>query len=373
MVTLDWSQINAWRVAQHSLVQRAEDGQLHEVVTRLGGVHAQLMSAAEWSLGVRVEGLTPADVENALWQDRTLVKTWAMRGTLHLINAQELPLYVAARAAYGIKRPPSYYTYHGVTPAEYDAILETIPRVLTDEPVTREDLAQAVAQAAGMPNRADVLLGGWGSLLKPSAFRGEICFGPSQGQKVTFVHPRRWLAAWQEHDPQAAWQEMARRYLTVYGPATLDHFARWWGVPVAPVKKLFRSLGDEIEAVEVEGDQAWALAATLEAMQSLPATRSVRLLPQFDAYVVGVERDQEAVLSQTHKGRVHRPQGWISAVVLVAGRMEGVWSLDRRRDQSVVTVEMFDLPAARVEDALRAEVKRLGDFLETEVELVFEG
>src|SRR3990172_8621004 len=109
MAALSWRQVNAWRLSQHSLLQRAEHRQLLEVVTRLGGVQAQLMSAAELALWARVDGLAPGDVQNALWRDRTLVKTWAMRGTLHLLTASELPLYVAARSAHTIHRTPSYY------------------------------------------------------------------------------------------------------------------------------------------------------------------------------------------------------------------------------------------------------------------------
>jgi hypothetical protein len=371
MVALNWQQVNAWRLTQHHLLPRAGHRELHAVVTRIGGVQAQVMPAAEWSLGARVDALTPADIQRALWQERTLIKTWAMRGTLHLLEAQALPLYVAARRAHKIHRPPSYYTYHGVTPAEYDAILEAIPQTLSDQPLTREQLAEGVAQAAGMPNLRAVLLSGWGALLKPSAFAGEICFGPNQGQNVTFVQPRRWIGDWQPIDPQQAFQEMARRYLAAYGPAMPDDFARWWGTPASQAKKVFRALGAELTPVEVEGRQAWALAATVEPMQSLDAPRSVRLLPQFDAYVIGVARDCDAILPHAYKGRVYRPQGWISAVVLVDGRMQGVWTIDRQRAKGVVQVEMFDAPAAGVEAELQSEAKRLGDFLGSDLELTF--
>ena len=114
--------------------------------------------------------------------------------------------------------------------------------------------------------------------------------------------------------------EIARRYLSAYGPATPDDFARWWGLEASHAKKLFRSLGEEIETVDVEGWQAWALISTLGELKAFEASHSVRLIPQFDAYVVGISRDCVPVLSQNYKARVYRPQGWISAVVLVDGR-----------------------------------------------------
>jgi hypothetical protein len=363
-IELRWEQVHSWRLAQHSLAPRLASAQLLPVVARLGGIHAQLTSAAELSLAARLEGLPPAAVENALWRERTLVKTWAMRGTLHLLAAADLPLYVAARAALPIRRPPSYFTYHGLTPAEFDAIGEHAPQVLSATPITREALAAAVAQAAGMPNLRDVLLSGWGALLKPLAFRGELCFGPNQGQNVTFVRPAAWLGGWPgasvPDEPYAALQAVARRYLTAYGPATPEDFARWWGTDAGPAKKLFRSLGEELASVVIEGWPAWALAAHVDPLRALAGPRSVRLLPQFDAYVVGLPRDQAALLLPLYKSRVHRPQGWISAVVLIDGRIAGVWEHERRRGKVTVKVSLFAPPDSEQEQALAAEAARLG-------------
>jgi hypothetical protein len=327
-------------------------------------------------------------VQAALWRDRSLIKTWAMRGTLHLLAASDFPLYIAARSAVAIRRPPSYYTYHGVTPDELDAILEGVPQALSGEPLTREQLAEAVARRAGSPNLREVLLSGWGALLKPSAFRGDLCFGPSQGQNVTFVRPDLWMRpgskaktqgarpeaggpARQPLDPAVALKEMARRYLNAFGPASSDDFARWWGIQAGPAKKVFRSLDAEIEAVDVEGWKAWALASTLEQVKTLEAARSVRLLPQFDTYTVGISRDCEPVLSSAFKDRVYRPQGWISAIVLVDGRIEGTWEYDSRRSKTVLKVEMFRPPEEMVKREIEVEARRLGEFLWTEVELEY--
>jgi hypothetical protein len=369
MLSLSWSKVNAWRLSQHSLLQRAErqQQQLLDVVTRIGGVHAQLMSSAELALWARVEGLSQDDVRNALWQDRTLLKTWAMRGTLHLLTASEFSWYVAARSAHTIRRPPSYFTYHGVTPAEYEAIVETVPQVLSDKPMTREQLADAIAKQARKPKLRDVLLSGWGALLKPSAFRGDLCFGPNQGQNVTFVHPARWIGEWRSPAPQQALQEIARRYLNAYGPASADDFARWWGIDAGPAKKLFRALAQEIEPVEVEGRQVYVLSHTLDKLKALKAARSIRLLPQFDAYVVGLSRDDTQLLPAAQKARVFRPQGWISAVVLVDGRVAGVWELSQQGSHSTANVELFESPTPVLRRGIQAEVRRLGEFLHTEI------
>ena len=384
MASLTWQQVNAWRLSQHALSPRLKRKDFLEAVTRTGGIQAQVLSAAELALWARVDGLTREDVQSALWQDRTLVKTWAMRGTLHLMRAADLPLYVAARSADEIRDWLKYFTYYGISEAQYKAFMAAVPQVLSSEPLTREQLASAVAKHTGVPELEKLLLASsWGSLWKPSAWRGDLCFGPNQGRNVTFVNPHLWLGPNAKQDrqpaePYAALQETARRYLRAYGPATPEDFARWWdgSAGIVPAKKLFRSIEDELETVDVEGWQAFSLRATVEPMQKLEAQGEaqevVRLLPLFDAYTLGLGRDIEPILPRAYKSRVFRPQGWVSAVVLVDGRMEGVWDYEVRPSQTTVRVRMFASPAASTHEAIEAEAERLNAFLNTRVVLKFE-
>jgi uncharacterized protein YcaQ len=373
MKSLKWHQVNAWRLSQHCLSSRLERRDFVKAVTLTGGIQAQVMSAAELALWARVDGLTREDIQAALWQERALVKTWAMRGTLHLICASELPLYVAARGMYKMRNWLKYFTYYGITPAQFEAFIAAVPQVLDSEPMTREQLATALAKHIGAPELGRLLLSSsWGSLWKPSALRGDLCFGPNQGRNVTFVRPSQWLGAWQPIEPMPALQEIARRYLQAYGPATAKEFARWWELGIVPAQKLFQSLEDELEEVDIEGRRAFALRATLEPMQRLEAAGVVRLLPLFDAYTLGLGRNLGPLLPHAYQNRVFRPQGWISAVVLVDGYMKGVWEYKIRRAQTSVKVRLFSSPTAAIKQGLEAEAERLGAFLGTRVELAYE-
>ncbi len=375
MKSFKWDQVNAWRLSQHCLAPRLQRQDYVKAVTRTGGIQAQVMSAAELALGARVDGLTPQDVQAALWQDRTLVKTWAMRAALHLISADEFPLYVAARSVQDTRNWLKYFTYFGIPPAQYDAILTAVPQVLGSEPMTREQLAAALARHLGAPEIGTRLLSSsWGSLWKPSAWRGDLCFGPNQGRSATFVNPWEWFggklrSARQLVEPYAALQEIARRYLRAYGPATPELFARWWELGIVPARKLFQSIEDELEAVEVEGRRALALRTTLEPMQRIELSGSVNLLPLFDAYVLGLGRglELEPLLPREYQSQVYRPQGWISAVVLVDGTMKGVWEHQIRRSQTTLKVRMFSSPTPAIQRGIEAEAERLGAFLNTKV------
>jgi hypothetical protein len=343
MISLTWEQVRAWRMEQQCLAPRLRRHNFIRAVERVLGVQAQVMSAAELSVGVRADGLKRADVQGALWQDRTLVQTWAMRGTIHLFAAEDLPLVVAARCAGGGRFRLHDFLQLGFTEAQYDEFLLAVPEVFGDEPVTREALANGVAERMKTPEVSRALLGSsWGTLWKPSMFRGELCFGPGDGRTRTFVNPRKWLREWKEWEPKEAQQEVTRRYLRAYGPATPRDFSFWWdGGGRTFGKRMFESLGDEVETVDVEGWKATALRSTVESMEKVKVDHSVRLLPMFDVYVLTQSRNLEPVLAMEHKDKVFRPAAWVSAVVLVDGRIEGVWEYETRKGQTHVKVRMF--------------------------------
>src|SRR5258708_4377736 len=194
MTALKWPQVHAWRLSQHGLSPRFSSQDLVQAVTRTAGIQAQVMSAAELAVCTRVEGLSPHDVQSVIFQDRTLVRTWAMRGTLHLLSVRELPLYVAARDWQHDASWLRYLAEFDLSPAQQDAFLFAIPHVLEQGPLTRLQLADAVARHTGVAHLRDVILSSsWGSPLKASAYRGDLCFGPGQGQNCTFMNPRVWI------------------------------------------------------------------------------------------------------------------------------------------------------------------------------------
>jgi hypothetical protein len=373
MISLTWEQVRTWRLAQQGLVPRWDQPDVIRPVERVLGVQAQVMSAAEVAIGARVEGLTREQVQQALWRDRTLVKTWAMRGTIHIFAAADLPLVVAARCAGGGRYRLNDFLQFGFTEAQYDEFLRAVPEVLDDAAMTREALANGVAERMKTPAvRRALLETSWGTLWKPAMFRGELCFGPSERRTQTYVNPRRWLREWQEWEPREAQQEVTRRYLRTYGPATPRDFGFWWnGGGTAFEQKMFAALGEEVETVDVEGWPATALRSTLDAMTQGRAEQSVRLLPMFDVYVLSQSRHLEPVLATEHKDKVFRPAAWISATVLVDGKMAGVWEYETRKDQTRVQIRMFTPPAEQVRREIEAEAHRLESFLATNVAVEF--
>ncbi len=370
-INLTWPQVLAWRVAQQRLDKPAPRDQMLAVVRDICGLQAQVMSAAALALAARVADVTPDDVADALWKQRTMVKLWAMRGTLHLLPASDIPIYVAAASATRrFHMRAGWLKYYGLTSEEMAAFLEATRTILSDQPISRTQFAEVVVTQTGAAGLSTALLSGWGSVLKPASYHGYLCFGPSQGQNVTFVQTQRWLADWQDVDEEYAIAEVVRRYLHAYGPMPMEAFASWWGVAAADAKRMFRRVSEEIVAVEVEGWEGWALASDIPHMEQATAT-SVRLLGNFDPYILGAGRSRTAIVPEAHMARVFRIAGWVSPVLLVNGMVAGVWQYTQQRKGIDIRVEPFSLLSDAVKALVGAEVERIGRFFGSPITLTY--
>jgi hypothetical protein len=302
-----------WRIARHHLGPE-KGADVVAVARRIGGLHAQVASSAQASADLRLAA--PADLDRALWQDRTLVRTWAARGTLHLLPAADLPLWVAAMSTRTRETKASWLKYHGVTADQMRDLFAALPDVLGADPLTREELAARLIGATGHEDLRGPLTQGFGAVLKPAAFRGLLCSGPPRGRNVTFVAPQQWFGPLEVPPAEEGIDALALAYLGAYGPAHPDEFARWFDLTPAQAKKSFGRLSAKLTSV---GD--------LGAVPDGPApavSDTVLLLPAFDPYVVGSTRQLDRI-SSGPKDAVSRPQGWISPTLVVDGRIEGIW------------------------------------------------
>jgi hypothetical protein len=360
---LTWSGVTARRMARHALAAPATDLGPAGVAGVLCGAHAQVLSAAELSIGRRIAGATRTDVQRALWVERTLVKTFGPRGTIHLLPASDLPMWTGALSAL-----PSSVPAHpeGVrfTPGESDEVIAAIGDVLADTELTVDELTEALADRAGpwAVERTMAAFQGmwprWRQLTSRAAHRGMLCFGPVRGRKVTYTHPRRWLPGFRPAGGGAALRTLVMRYLYAYGPATPQHFAKWLGIPPRYAAGLFGELAGELERVDVDGVAGWAVAGDA-AVPSRPH-RGIRLLPYFDSYVVAGQ-PRERLYPGAAAARALTPAGQAGnyPVLLVDGVVGGVWHQRRSGRKLALTVEPL-------RELTAAQRRQLGD----EVDLV---
>lgn len=369
---LSWSGVTARRMARHALAEPAAQLDPAGIAGLLCGAHAQVLSAAELSIGRRIAGATRADVRRALWRERTLVKTFGPRGTIHLLPAADLPLWSGALSAL----PSVLSQPEGVRfPAgQADEVIAAIGDALADAELTVDELTEALADLAG-PWAVEPTMeafGGrwprWRQLTSAAAHRGVLCFGPDRGPKVTYTNPHRWLPGFRPADSGAALHALVTRYLYAYGPATPRHFAKWLSIPVPYAAGLFGELAGELERVELDGEPGWTVAGDT-ATPPRPH-RGILLLPYFDAYLVAGQ-PRERLYPGAAAARALTPAGQAGnyPVLLVDGVVGGVWHQRRSGRKLIVTVEpLRELTAPQLRQ-LDDEVNLVGTVMEASATL----
>ena len=355
------------RLARNHLDTPAPKARLVDVVRELCAVQAQLLSAAELALSARVKDLTQADVRIALWERRSLVRAWTVRGTIHVVPADDLPLWSAAIGASRYWESPEWLARSDLTVRDAVAVFDTITDALDGKTLTRQEIADAVAARVGARLRPKIA-SLWGELLAPVTYMGRLCFGPMRGPNVTFVRADQWVRSWRDIAPDEAWSELVRRFLRTYGPAPLEGIAGWFGLDPARARALLASLGSDV----VDHGEGWVLRGDRRAV---PVTRrSVRLLPQYDAYVMGT-RPRERIVPDAVRARIRtfRRGRWEGAagvpLLLVDGVVAGVWDRRARHGRIAITVEPVLRLTARQRLLLAAEARRVGRFLGRDADL----
>lgn len=374
---LSLPQVLAFRLHRLHLDRRSPRHQLRDVVRALCGVQAQLMSAATIALWARIDGLTLDDVETAMWRKRTIIKTWCMRGTVHLLPAIDTALYLTAMARRCSLAKDRWARTHKVSSFDAQAAVDAVLLTLEQGPLTRKEIsARLVTILNRRPKQWTDL--GWGrstkNTLPPRAWlMGSVCFGPNKGRESTLVRLDQWLPNLRGVSQDTAEETILEKYLQSYGPATLQDFAHWSGFAANGLEQTMRRLGNKVANVTINGKQALLLRRDLdELMATPPLPTSVHLLPNFDPYVLAHCCKQD-IMNQAYSREVYRPGAWIAAVVLLNGRVIGTWAYERRGQYIRVVVKLFEKTSRRHLERIEAEGRRLACFLGGQPEVSFVG
>jgi len=203
--------------------------------------------------------------------------------------------------------------------------------------------------------------------------RGVVCYGPYQNGEPTFVRADAWIPNWQDVPEEQAENMLLRRYLQAYGPSRVRDFAWWTGITLGEARKIWAREQAGFAPVDVEGWHATVLREDLDELgQATFESPVVCLLPYFDSFLLG-HKVREHLVADEHRAQVYRPQGWIAPVVLVDGRVVGVWKHVQEGERMRVEVNRFGSVSMRVAARIREEAHDLGRFLGiTDVDLQLE-
>jgi len=354
---VDLAQVRWFRLRRSGLITLFATPEA--VAQTLAGIQAQIHPAAGVAIFNRTTDLNHAYYETLLFTDRTLVKLWGQRGTLHVYATSDWPLVCGMLA--GRK---SWWERNAARAAAYPAYAELVTRT---EALLREKrvMGRSDLRAAGFITDEEHL-SPWGGIFADLVRQGHACHAARDGEGI-FAHRRYWRPdlAWAPPAPDAANLEMLRRYLRAYGPATLQDFAYWGGVQQATARQWWVALAPEITPVQVEGAEMMLLRADVDDLLA-PADelqRTVRMLYRFDPLLLA-HKDKDWIVPAAHHKQVFRIAGHIEGVVLDAGVAVATWRYVRKPSGLVITLEPFKRLSQRVRRAIEKQSQRIARFFD---------
>ncbi|MGR6320834.1 winged helix DNA-binding domain-containing protein [Micromonospora soli] len=317
-----------------------------EVVEWFGAMQAQDVASGEWSLGVRLPGRTQADVRAAL-ERREALRTWPMRGTVHLVPSRDAHWMLAVSGVRALAGVAARRAQLGLTEADADRAADVLGAALAGgRRLTR-------AECLATLNGAGFDTGGQRGyhLLWYASQRGVTCIAPHVGKEQTFALLDEWVPDPRRPDRDEALGILARRYVRSHGPVTAQDLARWTGLTVTDARRGLAAAGDALATVEVDGVAAVVDAALLDAPRE--PVDDVHTLPGFDEYLLGF-RDRTLMLDPAHANAVvPGNNGMFQSTVVQGGRVAGTWK--RTLGKSAVTVTVRQLTP--FDAALRSRVE----------------
>ncbi|HEV8239229.1 MAG TPA: winged helix DNA-binding domain-containing protein [Thermoanaerobaculia bacterium] len=333
-----------------------------DLVRAMGAVQAQDYAGGLWGIGLRVEGAVEADVERAI-ADATLVRSWPMRRTLHLVAGEDLRWMLRLLAPRQLALSAGRHRQLGLAEGDFARARRILSRALRGgRRLTRAAAYDALRRGGVAPEGQRGI-----HVLADLAQQGVLCFGPREGRQPTFVLLEEWLPPAAEPSRDEALATLAARYFGGHGPATLQDFVWWSGLRVAETRRAIEAAGARLAA---DRHSEVARYASADAPPPVPARRvTAALLPPWDESLVGY-RDRSLATRALAAGD---PNGLAligKPLVLVDGTVRGAWRRELRAEGLRVTIELWSALTATERRAVRKAAARYGSFLAREVEIV---
>jgi len=350
----------------NQLIANPAPNKPEDVVYRMGVIQAQDYLGALWAVGLRTPDATQEDIEQAI-AGRKFVRTWPARGTLHFVAAQDVHWMLALLAPRAIQASAGRLRQLEIDQATLDRSREQLIHVLRNgNRMTREALYQSLEsiQISTAGQRGIHILG-------RLAQEGLICFGPRDGKQQVFVLLEEWVppantlqgAGILPRDQALA--ELARRYFTSHGPATVRDFAWWSGLTSSDARASLEMVQSYLIQEEIEGQIYWL---PQPAPDSQEPSNTAHLLPAFEEYLLGYT-DRSAVLDAGYAKRMVTKNGMISPIIAIDGQVVGTWKRALKKETVTITPEWFTQPGEAYQQAFLQATGRYGAFLGLEVML----
>ena len=324
-----------------------------DVVRWFGAVQAQDYLGSLWALGLRLRGSKEVEVEHAV-ADRSIVRTWPLRGTLHFVAAEDVRWMLGLLGARTIARAAGRCRQLGLDEATFTRSRRVLQRALRGRQLTRTELADAL-ERGGVATGGQRLI----HLLNRSALEGLTCYAARRGKQFTFALLDEWAPSDRSLTRDEALAELAVRYFGSHGPATLRDFVWWSSLTTNDARAGLESIRPRLLNEVIDGRTYWLTSSTPPVEEGKSAAH---LLPAFDEYTVAY-KDRGAILHPSHTRLTNAAGAVLGPTVILDGQAVGTWKRTLKRESVVIETSLWKTLKRDERHALDAAAQRYGEFL----------
>jgi hypothetical protein len=324
-----------------------------------------------FSLWNRVKDFEPRQLDHMLYEDKSLVKTWFMRGTLHIIPSSDLPVYSNALRNMWFEHHGRYMNDPG-WPSREEREKKLYPKIkeaLAERPLRRKELCNRVRMLLNDEFQPyERLFSAWGGILKETGYLGLTVHAEPCGRESCFARLDKWLADVKLDgvDEEKARQQLLKKYLRGYGPATAQDFACWSGMLTSEARQIIEET-ESLTQIQLEGSRAelWMLEEDFRTLEGVDLEAEVppRLLPKYDPYLMG-HKNRSRIIRDEMLQKVYRPVvGEVAATVLINGRILGTWTSKKTKKILRIFVKPLEKLTQDTLESLRSVANELACFI----------
>jgi hypothetical protein len=373
--TITTEMLTRMQLQNHFLHQQAEKDELVNVVGNVCGLHSQLPLTPYFMLWNRIENFKPELLDDALYLKKSLIKTWFMRGTLHIIPSEDLPVYQHALKRMWFEHHGRYMNEPGWPSREErkKVFYPKIQMALAEKPLRRKELDNEVRLLLGDKSQPyERIFSAWGGILKETSYLGLTVHAEPCGKESCFARLDKWLPQinLSEVTEDEAIGKLLLKYLHCYGPASAQDFACWSGLLTSETNKTIENNQTELKEIQLKESEKrlWMLKKDFKALQKidLEERAPTRLLPKYDSYLLGYT-DRTRIIREELLKQVYRPvAGDVVATLIVNGRIAGTWTGKKTKKKITVAIKTFERLGKEIITEVEQVVKDLGAFVGVE-------
>ena len=333
------------------------------IVTQLGAIQAQDYHGALWSIALRMPSATRADVERAV-ADRTIVRTWPMRGTLHFVPAIDARWMLELLCPRIIKGAAGRHRQLELDDATFGRSRTLVANALHRDGILTRSALFAALGSGGVSTAGQRGI----HILQRLCMECMLCFGPHSDKQPTFVLFDDWIRTSRRLDRDDALRTMAERFFTSHGPATLRDFAGWIGVAMAGARVGLALARPSLERVDTVAGEQWMASGAVS--ESAPPPRS-HLLPGFDEFMLGYKDRSAALPARLADRIVPGGNGMFLSTLVIDGQVCGTWRRRTHRNSVRIEPSPFRRLAASGKRAFAIPAGRYAHFLDVPVTIAW--